>query len=246
MEAGEEQEALRLVREALEQDPECIEALILQAQSQGQPEDRLEGLRKAVEIGARGIAQLDAPPGLIGLDPAARPYLQALYSLARGLLTAGRVVDALRELEELLVVDARDGLGVRYELTALYLTADRLADAQRIESRYPDDQGAFLSWARTLIYYRLGDYTTARTHLQTAREANPFVEEALADPEARPERMEALHAMGDESEAQWILFHQGIAWMFNPLAVEWLEGELDPDHPDYTGPLDGCFAAFDQ
>lgn len=237
-EAESEEEARGLIKKALKIEPENVDALIIEANLQPDPELRTKELAMAVEIGRKKVEAFDLPPGMLSLDPEARPYLRALYSYAGAMLLAGRAAECLATYEKLLALDERDAMGARYELVSYYLTADRLEDAQRIERRYAEDESAFLSWARTLLYYRLREFKTARKHLELAREGNPFVEDGLGEADAEPAPPDGLHAPGDESEADWILFHQGIAWLLNPLAVGWLSGELDPDHPDYVGPLD--------
>lgn len=228
-EAESEAEARECLDRALAADPHNVDALLMQAGFQPDLALRTEELKKAVEVSA------DGPD---------RARFRALYAYGGVLLMTGRAAECLATYEEILRLDDQDKIGVRYELVSLYLTADRLGDAKRIESRFGADQGAFLEWARALLYYGRGEYRTAREHLRQAREANPFVEDRLGDPSSEPAPPDGLHTPGDENEADWILFHQGIAWLLNPLAVGWLSGELDPDHPDYAGPLNEIGASI--
>jgi len=248
--ARSERQAKRLVNKALALDPANVDARVMLADFEDDVEKRIALLEDAVASGRRVVESIDAPPGMLSLDMEARPFLRALYSLGTAFLVGARAADCLSTFEELLRLDERDGMGVRYELVALYLIADRLEDAKRLETRFAEDESAALSWARVLIYYRLRDFRTARKHLECAREANPYVEDGLGEPpflsELSSDSEEDFHTAGEESEAEWILARQGMAWMFNPHVVGWLSGELDPDHADYVGPLNSLGNVADE
>ncbi len=93
-----------------------------------------------------------------------RPYLRWRLNLANEQLNCGRYRQSLEVCEDLLALDARDLVGVRYVAAFDYV---KLEDAEGLEAligRFPDDCNAWFKLARLFMAYK-------QLRLDDAREA---------------------------------------------------------------------------
>lgn len=230
METTDPAKALRELRAALRLDPACVDALWMLASFAARTrEEYIELLRMTVKVairtlgGPRGLARLG---GRFWSAPRTRPYLRARATLARALLEACAVEDAIREYEELLALDPRDNQGVRWRLLAARLMErdpQRMADTlERFAER-----GAVWTWARALERWLAGDARGAGRALAQARRFNRRVEAyLLGKPTARGRSTEI--SPGELAEAQLCADCLGLAWKQAPGALEWLAAAKSP------------------
>lgn len=239
MEAGSEAEARKLAKRALRLDPDCVDALVLMNDLDAQTRmQRIEGLKKAVEVGERSIGAkfIQENKGHFWLLLETRPWMRALDRLATELKEAGLNPDAIKIFEKMLELNPNDNQGVRDPLLGLYLTVNDLKGAGGLLKQYEDDALANFAWGRVLERFLAGDHTGAEAALEVARAANRHVELYLTARKPLPEDPPEMYSPGSEEEAVLLLSNLGDAWAAHKEAAFWLFDELQPDE---TVPVPG-------
>ena len=236
MEAGTRQEVRRLAREALDLDPDCVDASSTLASTERSPEKAVEKLIHAVEVGERRLGKefFEQNEGHFWGMHETRPYMRARDELADALLAAGRIQESIEHREALLRLCPGDNLGIRYSLMGLYLASDNLEAAYDLLEEYDDDICAVFAWARVLIHYLSREFDEAEEALADAREVNPYVEPYFIH-EKSVSHVPASYVLGEESEAQFAAYQLHFAWAARPLARAWLMAGGRPGDGEYFG-----------
>ena len=218
-----------LARQALAIWPGCVDALILLAGYEPDPESSVAMYSRAMEVAERAFDPLlfETRAGDFWEIPEARPYLQARFGLAEALWDTDRWEEAVAHLEELLRLDDLDHLGARRHLVDKLLLLDRDREAARLLDACPDESLAHSLYTRTLLAFRReGDSPGARNCLTLALAHNRFVPEYLLTDEFPPLPATPLFRPGDRSEA----FLYGVSscevWDCTPGALDWLRDRL--------------------
>lgn len=155
LETGDFVEALRLTSEALTLDPDCTDAQRLMVSLvPTDPENKLHLMREVVEKAERRLGDefFHEHAGRFWGTVSTRPYMRAKQHLGELLAEAGQLAESIAVFERILELNPDDNQGMRYRLLGLYLATDRIADASRLLSAYPDEEkvtGTF-AWARVL------------------------------------------------------------------------------------------------
>lgn len=215
--------AAALAAQALTLDPGCVDAmgvLALQAPAQ----TREAGLRAAVAASQPCLEALAAQETLKNLwsTPQARPGLRARAALARYLEAEGRIQEASRLWEALLLLDLPDGQGCRFNLVRCYFALNQLKPLQDLLHTFREDQGGILAWARVLERLRSHSPKRAVQLLAKARVANPHVEGYLTGRVPLPAACPLSLSPGTPEEAQAVMAFLGAAWGGDPEAMRWL------------------------
>lgn len=217
--------AAKFARQALELDPDCVDALLVLAQTEKlTPADYVERLREAVRAGERSLGPEIFEEGkgyFYGLLET-RPYMRARFTLAETLWGLGQHEDATREWEAMLELNSGDNQGCRYRLMGCYLAAGNVEGADRLFQKYKGDWSAVFAWG--LVVRRLlgGDTAGAAKAWTKAVKVNPHLIDLLTGRLRLPQHMPELVGMGDESEAFECLYLLGHAIMASEAAREWL------------------------
>lgn len=196
----------RLIAQALERDPSCLPALLLQArEADDEPEAAVERLQGLVE---KGRAQLgdrfaSTPAGEFWSVRSARPYLRAAKALMEAQAAAGHRDAALELAWDLLAFDADDHQDVRYFLMQQLLEEGQFAEAEGLYGQFLHEASAPWMYTGALVeYLRSGDSPDARGRLMRAMEANPYVLDRLMDVDRLDSAGPDLVGPGTEEEAQ--------------------------------------------
>jgi tetratricopeptide (TPR) repeat protein len=195
-------ESFRLSSRALELDPTCVDALVHIARlSCGTHGDLVEGLRIAVSAGERGLggpAYFRENRGRFGTTAETRPYMRARTYLACLLVEAGKVDEAIRHYEELLLLDADDHQGVGYHLLACYFTRNDFDGVRLLLSRFQGVDSTVFAWAAVLERWVSGNLEAAAHALSDARQANRRVETYLTKTRPIPKSLPEQPCLDDE------------------------------------------------
>ena len=239
MEAPSDRQASRLAREALQVDPDCVDALAIVAELTRSPAKRLRLFEEAVEAGEKSLgAEFFAEnKGYFWGIIETRPYMRARKSLADELLCAERGLEAMQHFEELLKLCPDDNMGVRFDLLQAYLTTDHIEQALDLLNRTSEDAGAIWNWGAVLIHYLLRDFAAATRSLEEARKQNPFVEPYLTRKKRMPAQQPDFFAFGKDSEAIVCAHHLVAPWSLHPVALSWLRTGGRPGDGRYCGIL---------
>ncbi len=227
LETGDPQEAMRLVLEALNLDPQCTDAQrLMVSMLPATLENKIQLMTEVVETAERNFgeeffrANTGHFWGLIGT----RPYMRAKLHLAELLVEAGRLEEGIAVYARILELNEHDNLGVRYPLSALYLACGQTERTSKLLSRFPEeeeDMGAF-AWARVLERWQAGKLDEAAAGLARARRVNRFLEKYVSGASKPPGEAPEFIGIGDESEAQAYAAPLSLAAEASPGFREWL------------------------
>jgi tetratricopeptide (TPR) repeat protein len=205
-------------------DPACLDARLMLLQfTAGPPEEKIEELEQIVALGEAELGQklFAENTGVFWLAMETRPYMRARASLAQALHGVGRVDDAIKHIEAMLLLNPNDNQGLRYGLLGSYLEAGKLEAVRKLFTQY-DEESAFFLWARVLERYLATELTEAATILSEARKENSHVEDLLTKRRKPPKERVSYYSSGDISEAVVCLEAIGAAWNHYPEALAWL------------------------
>ena len=219
-------EALELAREALQLDPDCVDALMIMARltSRSLPEE----IKKAQKIISRteqkmGKKYFEENKGHFWGLVETRPFMRAKSFLVSALRETGKTSEAIRQAEEMLELNPNDNQGIRDSLLGMYLETGNLEGARTLFKNYSSEYFAVFLWGRVLERYLSGDLEGAARIYRKACERNPYVLDYLTGRKRPSFKLGDFYSPGDESEAILCLQEIGPAWQKHPEAVEWLK-----------------------
>ena len=241
----EMEQAMELCREALEstgeekQDlarratvvcPDCTGAWLILAEEcrKDDPGASLGLYHHGVRAAEQAIFEmlLRESAGYFTMIPKSHDYLEARFGLACAYAASGRKEEALSHMEALLMLDPRDGIGVRYPCISLLIELSRDQRAWDLLSAYTGDIFADHAYHRALLTFRRsGAGPESRSALMEAMKKNRHVVRFLTGDERVPSHFPDLYRPGDRTEAGQYVRGSAGAWRATPGAVEWLKDQ---------------------
>ncbi len=213
---------IQLARQALQEDPNHIEANVLLAESIHETNRKIELFREAVRLGESQFAKLlETEVGHFWGISETRPMMRAKYGLASTLATDGQANEAITQMLDILRLNTGDNLGVRYEIIPLLLSQNREQEAVEILNRYSEETGNWLYLKAQVEFRREGPTgRSAQKAIAAAFKANPHVLELLtAD---HPPMLPEHYALGSPEEAAIVIEEQFESWTESEGFVEWM------------------------
>jgi tetratricopeptide (TPR) repeat protein len=229
MEATSDRKSLELARNALELDPDCIDARMVVIQlTVADPNKRVDAFKKVLEDTRRkmGSEFFEENKGHFWGIVETRPFMRALETQAFLLSSLGRVGEAIAAMEEMLALNPNDNQGVRDPLLGLYLGESDVLKAHMLLNRYSEDDLAIFSWGRAIERFLSGDMAAARNALDKAFDSNPHILAVMAGVEDMPDDYGGGYSPGDVSEAWYCLSVLGPVFEKQPDFMTWLASEL--------------------
>jgi tetratricopeptide (TPR) repeat protein len=220
-------EALRLVHEALELDPDCTDAQrLMVALLPTSVENRLHLMREVVEKAERAMSEsfVQKNTGHFWGMVSTRPYMRAKQHLGELLAETGDLEGAIATFAQMLKLNPKDNQGMRSPLLGLYLATNRPEAADHLMSLYEGEEevDACFAWARVLERWISGKTNDARAALARARKINRFCEPYLSRSRMLPRQAPEYYRPGDDSEAQVCGTQLFVAVESHPSFREWL------------------------
>ncbi len=230
MESDSFEEAVRLVDEALELDPDCTDAQRLMVSvSATSLESRLQRIREVVAKAERNLGEafFEEHKGHFWGTMSTRPYMRAMRELGELLAETERPAEAIQVYERMLELNENDNQGVRHPLLGLYLITGALEKFNQLVARSPQSEefSATYAWARVLERWLSGETESAEAALTRARKVNPFAERYLSGRVPIPNEGPSYYKPGDETEAQVCAVELGPAWRRHDGARQWLRAQ---------------------
>jgi tetratricopeptide (TPR) repeat protein len=225
MDAESATEALRLAREALELDPDNVDALLAQLQHTAtDEEEQITQLRAIVAAGERSLGPefFAENKGRFWGILETRPYMRARGELAEMLRYLDRHEEAITEYEAILELNPNDNQGVREPLLGLYLLTGRLDSARSLLEKFDKDVLAGMLWGAVFLHYLAGDRGKAIAAFRRARKYNRHMVSILTGRRSMPERGDAYKLGSEEEAAQTVSFLGEVA-VKHPEAVRWMD-----------------------
>jgi tetratricopeptide (TPR) repeat protein len=216
---------VQLARKALEESPDCADAYVILAEECADLERARDFYAQGVAAGERalGPAAFEENAAPFWGDIRTRPYLRALFGLARCLEDLDQGEEALTHYRKLLRLNPVDNQGVRYGFLAALLLEGRDDEAAALLLQYGDEPSATWKYGGALwAFRRLGDCPESRQRLRAAFRANRHVPGYLTGESEWPDVLPDSYAFGSREEAAICVDELGVAWEATPDAVEWL------------------------
>lgn len=203
---------IQLARQALKEDPNHIESLVLLAESTRVPEQRIRAFQRTVDAGRQELgSMLHEEVGHFWGIAKTRPFMRACHGLAEALHAAGQSNDAIAQYQEMLRLNPGDNQGVRYEVIPLMIAHNRESAAMELLERYREES-ALWCYMKSLVEYRTNGPTSrkSRQAMRAAFKANEHV--AMELQSAGPPRSPAAYSMGSVEEAITCIHELDEAW----------------------------------
>ena|GEM_PF-2239082 len=228
MEARSEKRTHALIQQALELDPDNVDArLWMLRTSDAKTGGRVEALREIMEVAVRklGAKTFREAAGSFWGFIETRPYMRVREQLVGALLDAGRMEEAVAECEGMLELNPNDNQGIRYTLLTCYLSLNRQAEARRLSKQYDEDSVTFV-WGKVLLCWLSTSKAGLGKALAAARKANAHVEGYLTGKKKLPKKMPPHYSMGSKEEA--VCYAESLiqAWGCHPEALDWLREQV--------------------
>ena len=207
----DEEQALELAAQALQLDPDCADALLLQAHL-GDLEDAeyIDALRTAVAAAERGLGEefIARHTGELAKHEEAHAYLRSRHQLALALLDSdddNDLAEAIDHLQDLIELTGDDDLGCRYVLLGSYLIEREFEAAQELLDRFQDDQGLAFLLGRAVVAFVQQRRSDAEAFLKLAQQKNRNLNAVLNRPESLTRPVEREYEEGSPDEARHCL-----------------------------------------
>ena len=131
---------VQLARQALEEDPNHAESLVLLAESIRDPERGVEAFQHATAVAREQLGtMLQEAVGHFWEILETRPFLRACHGLANALKDTGQSNEAIAQYLEILRLNPEDNLGVRYEVIPLMIAQNQESAASQLLEEYHED-----------------------------------------------------------------------------------------------------------
>jgi len=224
MDTEDPYEQADLMHRALTLDPDCVDAIVLQASFTDDLDEAIEILSEAVATGEHSLGKTffrENKGHFWGIFET-RPYMRARAALADCLRQAGRLEEAIAHFGAMLELNPNDNQGIRDSLLGCYLLKGDLKGTRRLLKKYDGDWSAIFNWSRVLERYLSGDLNAAAKSLQKAHKQNIYVASYLAGKKRLPERLPDYYSPGDKNEAIHCADTLAPAWKKHSQAQNWL------------------------
>lgn len=226
--ADDDEMAMAALMDALDFDPENVDALLLLVDRlAGELPDSVVLYDRVVRLAAEQLGQevFRNDKGHFWLLLETRPYMRARHALARELLYEDRPLDAIAHWQEMLVLNPGDNQGIRYFLLAAQLAEKRWREAGELLAAYPDEENitAPFAWGRVLERLLAADPEGATKALHIARRVNPYMETYLNGTKRVPRKCPSTYSSHTEDEAKVFAQDYAGAWKRHPAARKWLK-----------------------
>lgn len=238
MDAATDDGEFALLQKVLTLDPGHTDALLVVLRHRPLEQgDEIEVLGKIVAVAERrlGPNAFEKYAGSFWGFHETRPYMRARSQLATSLQAAGRMDEAIVELEAMLELNPNDNQGLRYALLSCYLSLQRLDGAARLFEEHDEcEWNTVFAWGRVLERWLAGDTPGAQQALVVARTQNGHAEAYLKSHKRLPKHLPDSYGPGSKEEAQCFAESLRMMWHAHPKALAWLAtqagGRRGPAH----------------
>lgn len=176
--------AKRLLKKSLKLKPDFLEAkmeLALYIQDDVKMMKELHRLEKEekAKLQKEGFFSEEYISSFYGVIET-RPYIRLLHMIAARYHIMGCHKKAIEYFENIITLNENDNLGCRYSLMGLYAFFEDKEKMDKILEKYPEKSVAPCLF-QAVLYYKLGDYVTARKHLRNLYHLVPDFKKVFED-----------------------------------------------------------------
>lgn len=218
-------EGKKLIKEALELDPNNADAYVYLAGLEKDVDKALKLFEKGVKAGEKSIGKraFKEDKGHFWGIFETRPFMRAKAGLAECLSLTDQHDEAIRHYQELLELNPGDNQGIRYSLCTLLLEQQRYDEYDKLYKEFEDEGSAHWCFNYALyLFMRHGETKQSDRALQEAFEENKYVIDYLLGIKKLPKTLPAYMGIGDRDEAVHYVADSWRLWGKTDRALEWL------------------------
>ncbi len=215
----------KLVKQALELDPNNAEAYNYLASIQKDIDQALNMFEKAVKAGEKTLGKkfFKEEKGHFWGIIETRPYMRAKAGLADCLYFKNEIDKAIAIYEEMLELNPNDNQGIRYLLSPLLLSKNDLTSFENFIQNNEEEDCAVWNYNNALYSFKkFGRTTKSEKKLLQAYNSNKFVIDYLLGIKEMPKKQPQYIGMGDEDEAVSYVIGAWEIWEKTNEAFDWL------------------------
>lgn len=192
-----------LAQEALNLNPNCVDAFSILAEKAGSLEEKEQLFEKGMRAGEKelGKAFFKENKGQFWGMIETRPFMRAKHQYAEALSFLGKMNEACKQFEEILELNPNDNQGVRYELFVVYMEQGEYKKASQLLQQYEEETTNGLYNKLLLEVHENGLSEKAVKLLKKAKKENKHVVAFLTGKKHLPKQMPDYYGFGDENEA---------------------------------------------
>ncbi len=217
--------AVQLVMEALELDPDCIEAYEFLGGQSDFPPFATAFYEKGVSIGRVkfGGNFMKENKGRFWLMHETRPFMRCLFQYSECQYLMGKLNECIAIQEEMIKLNPNDNQGVRDFLMLRLIEANQREKFLKYDKKYNDTFLASPQYNRALFWFMTeGETDFANNLLKDALKANKFVPAKLLS-KRRLSAVPDTYSPGQKSEAEYYAFFARSVWEDIEGALDWLK-----------------------
>lgn len=206
-EAKSEKEEIKLVKKALEVDPDCVEAKIILAVNQDDFMMVYHDLEQALEeekvrLQKLGFFAKENIGHFYGIFET-REYIKAMNSLARIYANDGLIGKAIKLAKEILRLNENDNTGVRYLLMGLYAYMEDYSSMKKLYNKY-SEENLFMLVPFMIYYFKQAKYDEAEKYLDRIKKVNKNFVSYFENMEDYDDDLPPYYSIGDISEVKTV------------------------------------------
>ncbi|MDD4961916.1 MAG: hypothetical protein PHX07_06730 [Candidatus Marinimicrobia bacterium] len=215
------------IKEALDLDPDCIEAYEYLGSAESSPEIAMVFFEKGISIGEKKFEgkHLKENIGHFWGLRETRPYMRCLQFQSECLYAIGKTEECIRILEKMIKLNPNDNQGIRGRLMLYLIEAGQYEKYVKYDTQFKGEKSAFSLFNSALYAYKTGGIcASSNKKLREATKFNKFVLPKLLNREF-PTGLPDHYGLGDENEAIIYLFYAYPIWYSTKGAIEWLKNQ---------------------
>ncbi|NKI27558.1 tetratricopeptide repeat protein [Arenibacter sp. 6A1] len=215
----------KLVKEALELDPDNAEAFIYLASIEKDITKVIPQYEKAIKAAEKSLGKkfFKENKGVFWGMVETRPYMRAKAGLADCYFAQKEFDKAIDIYEEMLALNPRDNQGIRYLLSSLLLGKTDLTRYELFIKSQDTDGSAVWTYNNALYSFKkLGITSKSEKALLAAYTSNKFVVDYLLGIKKLPKALPQYIGIGDENEAVSYVVQAWTIWIDSDGALDWL------------------------
>ena len=222
-----EDKGYQLALNALQMDPDCIEAYEYLGAFEPIPETAILYFKNGIEIGRRIFAKnyFKDSIGHFWMIHETRSFMRCMRAYADCLSDMGRFRDSVSVFEEMIKLNPNDNLGVRDQLTIYLIKINDFNKFRKYDKMYKDDFGTSILFNRTLFAFKTeGSSPNSNGLLKKAIKSNIHVIPKLIAKTSLFD-MPDVYGLGDDAEAKYYTFFAHKIWHETNGAIDWIKSQ---------------------
>ena len=212
-------EEIKLVKKALEVDPDCLEAKIILALNQDDFMKVYHDLEQALEdeknrLQKLGYFKKENMGHFYGIFET-REYIKAMNSLARIYANDGLIGKAIKLAREIIRLNENDNTGTRYLLMGLYAYMEDYSSMKKLYNKY-SEENLFMLVPFMIYYFKQAKYEEAEKYLDRIKKVNKHFVSYYENIDDYDGSLPDGYSLGDISEVETVVYELNFLFITMP------------------------------